>query len=132
MDWPAPPPNQAPLVRLCRDRTHTNKSPCSLARYRFPRTSTSSSAPSLPFQPRLPWHPRSCSNDPMSRKLAFIGLGSMGGPMAGHLLAAGHSLTLHTRTQSRAQDLLGRGAVWADSPADAARRADVVFICVPD
>ena len=56
----------------------------------------------------------------------------MGGPMAGHLLAAGHPLTVHTRTRSRAADLLARGAVWADGPAEAARAADVVFVCVPD
>lgn len=56
----------------------------------------------------------------------------MGNPMAGHLLAGGHSLVVHSRTRAKAQDLLSRGAVWADSPADAARQADVVFICVTD
>lgn len=56
----------------------------------------------------------------------------MGNPMAGHLIAAGHRLTVHTRTKSRAQNLLDAGATWADSPADAARDADVVFICVTD
>jgi 3-hydroxyisobutyrate dehydrogenase len=64
--------------------------------------------------------------------LAFIGLGIMGGPMAGHLLAAGHPLTVHTRTKAKAQSLLDRGAKWADSPAAAAASADVVFTCVPD
>lgn len=63
---------------------------------------------------------------------AFIGLGVMGGPMAGHLLARGFALTVHTRTRQRAQELISRGARWADSPADAARGADAVFICVPD
>ena len=56
----------------------------------------------------------------------------MGGPMAGHLLAAGHSLTVHTRTKSKAQPLLASGARWADSPAEAAAHADFVFICVSD
>ena len=56
----------------------------------------------------------------------------MGGPMAGHLLAAGHSLTVYTRTRVRALELLGRGARWADNPRDAAEQADFVFICVPD
>ena len=65
-------------------------------------------------------------------RLAFIGLGVMGEPMAGHLLAAGHPLTVHTRTKTKADGLLSRGAQWADSPADAARNADVVFICVTD
>ena len=64
--------------------------------------------------------------------LAFIGLGIMGHSMAGHLLAAGHSLVVHTRTRKRAEELLARGARWVDSPAAAAREADVVFICVTD
>ena len=45
----------------------------------------------------------------------------MGLPMAGHLLSAGHGLTISTRTKSKAQPLLDRGAKWADSPADAVR-----------
>ena len=56
----------------------------------------------------------------------------MGLPMAGHLLAGGHRLVVHSRTRSKADDLLARGAVWADSPATAAEQADVVFICVTD
>jgi 3-hydroxyisobutyrate dehydrogenase len=64
--------------------------------------------------------------------LAFIGLGIMGLPMAGHLRAAGHPITVHTRTRSKAAALLERGATWADSPHDAARSADVVFFCLPD
>jgi 3-hydroxyisobutyrate dehydrogenase len=68
----------------------------------------------------------------MSTPVAFIGLGIMGLPMAGHLLSRGHKLTVHTRTRHKAQSLLQRGATWADSPADAARQADFVFVCVPD
>ena len=64
--------------------------------------------------------------------VAFIGLGIMGLPMAGHLLAAGHPLTVHTRTRSKVGALLDRGAKWADTPAEATRQADFVFICVPD
>lgn len=52
--------------------------------------------------------------------------------MAGHLLAAGYPLTVNTRSKDRAAALLGKGAKWADTPADAARAADVVFTCVPD
>ncbi len=52
--------------------------------------------------------------------------------MAGHLLAAGHSLVLYTRTKKRAEALLKRGATWASSPAEAATAADIVFICVTD
>ncbi len=46
----------------------------------------------------------------MPERVAFIGLGIMGAPMAGHLLKAGHPVTVHTRTQSRAEELLERGA----------------------
>jgi 3-hydroxyisobutyrate dehydrogenase len=56
----------------------------------------------------------------------------MGAPMAGHLLAAGHPLTVHSRTESKAADLLARGARWAETPRAAAEAADVVFTCVPD
>jgi 3-hydroxyisobutyrate dehydrogenase len=64
--------------------------------------------------------------------VAFIGTGIMGGPMAGHLLAAGHPLTVHNRTKSKADALLARGAKWAATPADAARDAEAVFVCVTD
>jgi 3-hydroxyisobutyrate dehydrogenase len=68
----------------------------------------------------------------MDQRVAFIGTGIMGAPMAGHLLGAGFPLTVHSRTKSKADDLLRRGAAWADSPADATRNADVVFVNVPD
>jgi 3-hydroxyisobutyrate dehydrogenase len=70
-------------------------------------------------------------SSPPSR-IAFIGLGIMGEPMAGHLLAAGLPLIVHTRTKSKADELIRRGAVWADTPATAAASAEVVFICVTD
>lgn len=66
------------------------------------------------------------------QRIAFIGTGIMGGPMAGHLLSAGHPLKVYNRTKSKAEPLLSRGAAWADGPADAAREADVVFLNVPD
>lgn len=66
------------------------------------------------------------------KTIAFIGTGIMGLPMAGHLLAAGYALRVHTRTRSRAQPLLDRGAAWCDSPADAARSADALISLVPD
>lgn len=64
--------------------------------------------------------------------LAFIGIGVMGLPMAGHLLDGGHHLSVHSRTKVRAQPLLDRGAVWTDSPAAAAASAQVVFLCLTD
>lgn len=67
-----------------------------------------------------------------AQSVGFIGLGIMGRPMAGHLLAAGHALFVHTRTRSRAAELLDRGATWCDTPADVARRAALVFTIVTD
>jgi 3-hydroxyisobutyrate dehydrogenase len=64
--------------------------------------------------------------------IAFIGLGIMGLPMAGHLQAAGYPLTVHTRSKAKAQPLLEKGAKWADTAADAAKDAEIVFICVSD
>ncbi|MBX3661973.1 MAG: NAD(P)-dependent oxidoreductase [Burkholderiales bacterium] len=64
-------------------------------------------------------------------KLAFIGLGVMGGPMAGHLAKAGHSVTVYNRSPARAQTWLqDHAGTVADSPAAAAEGADIVFSCV--
>jgi 3-hydroxyisobutyrate dehydrogenase len=68
----------------------------------------------------------------MAAKVAFIGTGIMGAPMAGHLLSAGHSLVVNSRTKSRAQELISRGAKWAQSAREAAGAADFVFVCVND
>ncbi len=65
-------------------------------------------------------------------KVGFIGMGIMGAPMAQNLINAGFSLTVHTRTKAKAKDVLDAGAVWADSPAQAAEGADVVITCVTD
>lgn len=61
------------------------------------------------------------------RTISFIGTGIMGAAIAGHLLDAGYSLTVYNRTKEKAEPLLQRGAVWASSVEEAARRADVVF-----
>lgn len=63
-------------------------------------------------------------------KVAFIGTGIMGAPIAGHILDAGYPLTVFNRTKSKADRLVEKGAVWADSPAEAAKDADVVFTMV--
>ena len=65
-------------------------------------------------------------------RVGCIGLGTMGGPMAGHLLDAGHEVAVWNRTASKGDELVARGARRADSPADAARDADVVVTCVSD
>jgi len=69
-------------------------------------------------------------------EIAFLGLGVMGGPMAGHLAGAGHKITLWNRTRSRAEartELLvkeGFKVRIADTVADAAKGQDVVITCV--
>ncbi len=67
---------------------------------------------------------------PKPIRVAFIGTGVMGVPMAGHLLNAGHELMLFTRTRERAEGLMAKGATWADSPAAAAKGADVAISIV--
>jgi len=63
--------------------------------------------------------------------IAFIGLGVMGGPMAGHLAAAGHALIVHNRSNAKAEDWTARhGGAVASTPAEAAADADVVITCV--
>ena len=59
--------------------------------------------------------------------IGFIGTGVMGASMAGHLLDAGYPLRVHNRTPSKAEELLARGAVWADSVAELAAASDVVI-----
>ncbi len=59
-------------------------------------------------------------------RVGWIGTGLMGASMCGHLLERGHALTVYTRTRGRAEPLVARGAVWADSPRAVAARSDVV------
>ena len=62
---------------------------------------------------------------------AFVGLGVMGYPMAGHLQVAGHPTTVYNRTTTRADAWVDEhGGVGADTPAAAATGADVVMVCV--
>lgn len=63
-------------------------------------------------------------------KLTFLCLGTMGYPMAGHLAAAGHDVTVYNRTTARAERWVGEHAGRvAGSPADAVHDAEVVFVC---
>ena len=64
--------------------------------------------------------------------VAFIGLGAMGIRMARRLLDARHELVVWNRTMERAKPLVELGAVAAESPADAARKAEVVITMVAD
>jgi 3-hydroxyisobutyrate dehydrogenase-like beta-hydroxyacid dehydrogenase len=65
-------------------------------------------------------------------KISFIGLGSMGLPMARNLLQAGYKLTVFNRTRSRADQLASLHPIVADTPAAAARDADVLATMVAD
>ena len=64
-------------------------------------------------------------------RISFIGTGVMGGPMAGHLVKAGHHLTVYNRTRAKADAWVTQhGGAAAATPAEAARDADVVLTCV--
>lgn len=66
-------------------------------------------------------------------KLGFVGLGVMGFPMAGHLQAAGHAVTVYNRTAAKAQQWAqAYNGQQAASPREAAAGAQVVFLCVGD
>ena len=65
-------------------------------------------------------------------KIAFLGLGSMGAPMARRVLAAGYPLTVWNRTPQRTVEFASAGAVVASTPADAVREADVVVTMLAD
>jgi 3-hydroxyisobutyrate dehydrogenase len=65
-------------------------------------------------------------------RLGFIGLGIMGRPMAGHLLAAGHELTVWNRSRPGIDALVAKGAVAGESPADVAAKSEAVFTMVGD
>jgi 3-hydroxyisobutyrate dehydrogenase len=65
-------------------------------------------------------------------RVGFIGLGTMGSAMAGHLLRAGYPTTVWNRTPGRASDLVAGGATEAATPADLARESDVVVLSVSD
>jgi 3-hydroxyisobutyrate dehydrogenase len=65
-------------------------------------------------------------------RIGFMGLGIMGRPMAKHLLAAGHSLTVWNRSRPGIEELVAAGAAEGQSPADVAGRSEVVFTMVGD
>ncbi len=63
-------------------------------------------------------------------QVAFIGTGVMGTSMVGHLLKAGAKITVYNRTKEKSKPLLDMGALWGDTPAEAAKGASVVFTMV--
>lgn len=65
-------------------------------------------------------------------RIGYIGLGSMGKPIAGHLLQAGFVVNVLTRTKSKVEDLIAQGAVWCATPKEIAQASDVVMTNLPD
>ena len=68
----------------------------------------------------------------MPENVGFIGLGLMGRPMAGHLLAKGHRLLVHNRSRAAVDELVSKGALAAVNPAEVARQSDIVVTMLPD
>lgn len=62
--------------------------------------------------------------------IGFIGTGVMGKSMAGHLLAAGWRVMVYNRTKAKAQEIIDRGALWADTPGDLAAACGVIITIV--
>ena len=64
-------------------------------------------------------------------RVGFCGLGVMGAPMAGHLVSAGHEVTVYNRTSARALEwVAAHGGSAAPTPAEVAALSDIVFVCV--
>jgi 3-hydroxyisobutyrate dehydrogenase len=66
----------------------------------------------------------------MAKRLGFVGLGVMGGPMAGHLCSAGNEVTVWNRSPEKAEPLRAAGATVAKDLEQLASECDVIFICV--
>ncbi|MDJ0784731.1 MAG: NAD(P)-dependent oxidoreductase [Desulfosarcinaceae bacterium] len=62
--------------------------------------------------------------------LGWIGTGVMGRSMCGHLLDAGHTISIFNRSRQKTDDLVARGATWCESPAAVAEQSDIVFSIV--
>jgi len=64
--------------------------------------------------------------------IGFIGLGTMGKPMAANLLKAGYTVVAHNRSRAPVQELSEQGAEPAFSPAEVASRSNLIITCLPD
>ena len=64
-------------------------------------------------------------------KIGFIGVGNIGAPIAGQLLATGHELVVNDLRREAAVALLAKGATWGETPAEIARQCEVVATCLP-
>ena len=66
------------------------------------------------------------------KKIAYLGMGTMGRGMASNLIKAGHAVTVWNRSAERCADLVARGAKQASTPAEAAAGAELVMYCLSD
>ncbi|MDH2449512.1 NAD(P)-dependent oxidoreductase [Priestia megaterium] len=64
------------------------------------------------------------------KTIGFIGTGVMGKSMAGHILNEGHKLLVYNRTQSRAKELVDKGAVWIETVGELAEQSDIIITMV--
>jgi 3-hydroxyisobutyrate dehydrogenase-like beta-hydroxyacid dehydrogenase len=64
--------------------------------------------------------------------IGFIGLGAMGLPMAGHLVAAGHDVTVASRGRGPIATAVSQGAADGGSPLGVAEASEVILLCVPN
>ena len=64
-------------------------------------------------------------------KIGFIGVGNIGAPIAGQLLAAGHEVVVHDLRREAASGLLAAGAAWCETPAALAAECSAVVTCLP-
>ena len=65
-------------------------------------------------------------------QVGFIGMGVMGLPMAGHIITAGHTVTVSSRSQGPVDQAVALGAIDGRTPAGVAEASDVIVVCVPD
>jgi len=68
--------------------------------------------------------------EPGKTRIGWIGTGVMGSSMVGHLIDAGFSATVYTRTKEKASAAIGKGATWAESPKAVAEASDLIFSIV--
>jgi 3-hydroxyisobutyrate dehydrogenase-like beta-hydroxyacid dehydrogenase len=66
------------------------------------------------------------------RSIGFVGLGIMGGPMAGNLVDAGYEVVGYNRSDGPIEELVSEGGLAGESAADVADRTDVIIMCLPD
>jgi len=68
--------------------------------------------------------------DVTKTKIGWVGTGVMGNAMCQHLMAAGYKATIYTRTKSKAQNLINKGAFWVNNPREVAENVPIVFTMV--